>query len=405
MKKLITLYFDSFRGLSREVWVLALITLINRAGTMVIPFLSLYLAESKGFSLTEIAWIMSAFGLGSVAGSWLGGFLNDRVGYYKAMVFSLLSSGIMFILVQYGEQFWAICSLVFLVILFADIFRPAMFVALKAYSKVENQTRSLSLIRLAINLGFAVGPAIAGFLIYNWSYSSLFWVDGVTCFAAALVLLYALNPKKSVVIQEKEELESPQSAYKDGQFMLFFVGMMCMAFVFLQYFSTVPLYYSQAYGLSEEYIGLILGFNGFLVFVVEMPLMKYLEKSKKAVTYYVIIGMLLLTLSFAVLNVFSGVWVLWVGIALMSFSEIYAFPFSNKYAMNRSKRGKAGQYMALYSISFSVAHIIGHNTGFQLIEKSGYNFTWWIMTIISLLGVFFIYLLYRQQKLKSKIKI
>lgn len=45
MKTLFSNYINTFRGLSQEVWWLALITLINRAGTMVIPFLSLYLTE------------------------------------------------------------------------------------------------------------------------------------------------------------------------------------------------------------------------------------------------------------------------------------------------------------------------------------------------------------------------
>jgi hypothetical protein len=35
----------------------------------------------------------------------------------------------------------------------ADMFRPAMFVSLATYSKPENRTRSLTLVRLAVNLG------------------------------------------------------------------------------------------------------------------------------------------------------------------------------------------------------------------------------------------------------------
>ena len=84
MKKLYFNYLDTFRGLSKEVWWLALITLINRAGTMVIPFLSLYLTKSLGFTLENVGWIMTCFGVGSVAGSWLGGKLTDKIGYYKA---------------------------------------------------------------------------------------------------------------------------------------------------------------------------------------------------------------------------------------------------------------------------------------------------------------------------------
>ena len=87
MSKLFNNYLNTFKGLSQEVWWLALITLINRAGTMVIPFLSLYLTKSLHFTLSDVGWIMSAFGLGSVFGSWIGGKLTDKIGFYKFFLF------------------------------------------------------------------------------------------------------------------------------------------------------------------------------------------------------------------------------------------------------------------------------------------------------------------------------
>ena len=95
----------------------------------------------------------------------------------------------------------------------ADMFRPAMFVALSAYSKHENKTRSVTLIRLAINLGFSAGPAIGGLIITTMSYGGLFWVDGITCMIAAIVLLNVLHPKKAKIL-DMEINPNPKSAYK-----------------------------------------------------------------------------------------------------------------------------------------------------------------------------------------------
>ena len=117
MKRLFNNYINTFRGLSHEVWWLALITLINRAGTMVVPFLSLYLKENLHFSMSNVGWIMSAFGLGSVAGSWLGGKLTDKIGYYKVMVYSLWLTGLLFIGLQFLSSFASICFGVFVVML------------------------------------------------------------------------------------------------------------------------------------------------------------------------------------------------------------------------------------------------------------------------------------------------
>lgn len=397
--KLFRAYFDSFKGLSKEVWWLSLITLINRAGTMVIPFLSLYLTEDKSFSLTQVAWIMTSFGLGSVCGSWLGGFLNDRIGSYKTMLFSLFSSGILFVLTQYANTPYAIAALIFAVMLCADIFRPAMFVALRLYSKPENQTRSVSLIRLAINLGFSAGPALGGILIYQLGYASLFWVDGITCIGAMFLLLYVLHPKRAVQQEEDDSKITTRSPYTDSTYLLFCLGMLLFGFVFLQYFSTVPLFYRNSFHLSEEYIGLLMGFNGLLVFFLEMPIIHYFEKFKTNLSHYILFGLVLLLLSFLVFQLSAWIGILWLGMLLMSIGEIFVFPFSNSFAMRRAKGGKMGQYMALYSISFSLAHIFGHNIGLQLINFNGYTFTWWIFCGLCILAIgLFLWIGYRTKE-------
>ena len=158
MKYIINLYMNSFKGLRKEVWWLALITFINRSGTMVIPFLSLYLTADLGFTKEQTGWIMSAFGLGSLIGSWIGGKLTDRLGYYPVMFFTLTLSGLMFIGLQFIKSFEGFVAGIFFLMVIADGFRPAMYVAIGTYSRPENRTRSVTLIRLAINLGFSAGP-------------------------------------------------------------------------------------------------------------------------------------------------------------------------------------------------------------------------------------------------------
>lgn len=390
-------YANTFKGLSYEVWWLSLITLINRAGTMVVPFLSLYLTKSLDFSLSDVGWIMSAFGAGSVLGSWLGGKLTDRIGYYKIMVFSLVTSGLLFIGLQYLKSFVEIAIGVFVLLAVADMFRPAMFVALSAYSKPQNKTRSVTLIRLAINLGFSAGPAIGGYIIYNMSYGGLFWVDGITCIAAGLLLLQVLHPKKSKTLDEVIN-ENPESAYRDVPYLLFLFAMLLFSICFLQYFSTIPLFYKDIHFLSEQNIGLLLGLNGLLVFLVEMPAVKILEDRKYNKIVLIIIGALLTSLSFLVLNLTSWVGVLIAGMILMSVGEIIAFPFSNAFALERAKRGNQGEYMALYSIAFGIAQTFGHNTSMQLVDEFGFEFTWYASSILMIICILFLIALKQRMK-------
>lgn len=387
MKHLFNLYINSFKGLSPEVWWLALITLINRAGTMVVPFLSLYLTEDLKFTLPQVGWIMSAFGLGSVVGSWIGGKLTNHIGGYRTMILSLVGSGFLFIGVQFLHTFNTLLIGIFLVMLIADMFRPAMFVALSAYSKPENKTRSITLIRLAINLGFAGGPAVGGLIITAIGYGGLFWVDGLTCIFAGLLILKILNPKRAPSMDDVSPNHSA-SPYKDGVFLLFILAMCVFGLAFMQFFSTIPIYYKDVHALTEFEIGLLFGANGFLIFLVEMPLVKYFEDRKTSTIRLMIIGALMVGFSFVLLNFTSWSGIVVISVLLITMGEIIAFPFSNSFAMNRANRGNKGEYMALYTIAFSFAHIFSHNGGLQLIDKLGFYTTWFIIGGLGLIAVF-----------------
>ncbi len=91
-------------------------------------------------------------------------------------------------------------------------------------------------------------------------------------------------------------------------------------------------------------------------------------------------------LSFILINLTGWVGILIVGMTVLSFGEMIAFPFSNSFALKRAEKGKQGSYMAMYSIAFSISHIFGHNTGMQLMGKFGYDFTWYVMAGVCLVS-------------------
>ncbi|WP_109437226.1 MULTISPECIES: MFS transporter [Aquimarina] len=401
MRKILLQYIDSFSGLSKEVWWLALITLINRAGAMVIPFLSLYLTDDLDFSLEQVGWIMTSYGLGSFTGAWLGGKLSDQIGYYKVILTSLMLTGVSFLAIQYFSSFWSICIGFFILIAIADMARPAFFVALSAYSKPENKTRSLTFIRLAINLGFSAGPALGGLIITSIGYNGLFWVDGITCIIAGFVMIQTLNPKKAKEQDKEIVVKNPIKPYEDGIYIIFLIALALFGFIFVQYFSTLPLYYKEIHKLSEEKIGLLLALNGALIFFFEMPLIAYLEKSRFSKIGNVINGFIYTGISFALLLVTPWAGILVVGMIIATLGEMVAFPFGNAFALDRAKKGRQGAYMGLYSMSFSAAHIFGHNSGMQFINQYGYNNTWIFMTCIAVLGTFLLYIV-KQKITKEK---
>ncbi len=378
-------YIDNFKGLSKEIWLLSLVTFINRAGAMVIPFLSLYLVNDKGFTLPKVGWIMTSFGVGSLVGTWVGGKLTDLFGFYEVITASLFLGGIGFIGLQFLDSFLGLCVGIFALIFVADAYRPAIFVACDAYSKPENVTRSIALIRLAINLGFSIGPMIGGLIIARISYGSLFWIDGLSCVAAAILLSLLLKPKE---VQEKTELIERKegiSPYINKLYLLLILIMVLSSIMFVQYFSVVPLYYKEVHLLSEDVIGLILFLNGVIIVLFEMPLVGWLERIKISKTMATFWSMIFLALSFVVLNLSAWAGVLVIGMVLMTIGEMIGSPFTNSLALEMSPKGRKGEYMALYSMSFSLSHIFGHNGGMNLADSLGYDTTWYIMFVALLI--------------------
>jgi len=381
-------YINNFKGFRREVWILAMITFINRAGTMVLPFLSKYLKENLHFTYGEVGWIMVAFGLGSMLGSWLGGKLTDKIGFYKIMVFSLFTSGILFFILQYITSFWGLCLGMFGIMTIADMFRPAMFVSLSVYAKPENRVRALSLVRLAVNLGFAAGPTLGGLIIIGMGYQGLFWVDGSSCIIAILIFVLMVKEKKRIplAVGDNPETIIKKSVYKDKPFWLLLFTIFIIVMVFFQIFTTLLLYHSEKFGLTEFQTGMLLSLNGLLVFLFEMPIVSIVERKNLNKIKIIAYGALCVSFGYLVLLLDSWIPILVISIILLSFGEILAFPFSNAVALNRAPKGQEGEYMGLFTMSFSLAHIACSKTGLDIIAHFGYLTNWIFMGTLGILA-------------------
>lgn len=381
-------YVNNFKGFSREIWILAIITFINRAGTMVLPFLSKYLKEDLHYSYGEVGWIMVSFGVGSMLGSWLGGKLSDKIGFYKVMIFSLFTSGVLFFVLQFITSFWGLCFGMFSIMTIADMFRPAMFVSLGAYAKPENRTRALTLVRLAVNLGFAAGPALGGLIIMGLGYKGLFWADGSTCIVSILIFALLVKEKtKSVFIDKEHPGEIlTHSVFKDKPFWIFLFTSFLTAMIFFQIFTTLPLYHHDQYGLTEFQTGLLMTLNGLMIFFLEMPIVSYFERKKTNKIQIILRGSLLMAMSYFVLLYNGWAGILIVSILFITIGEMFAFPFSNSFAMGRAPKGHEGRYMALYTMSFSLAHIMSSKSGMEIIGHFGYQANWIVMGSLGIVG-------------------
>jgi predicted MFS family arabinose efflux permease len=371
----ISLYKISFTGLSRESWLLSFIMLINRSGTMVLPFMTLYLTgKEMNRSLSEAGFVMALFGFGSIVGAYFGGKFSDKVGFYKVQLFALLAGGCMFMILGQVKSYPLICVCTFLLSMMNEAFRPANSSAIAFYSTAENRTRSYSLNRLSINLGWAVGASIGG-LIAAYDYELLFWVDGITNLMAAFLLFTFLKPAVQNRKKEAHTDEVPESisAYRDKTYLWFIVCMTLFSLCFVQLFATIPKYFRDDLLLNEKHIGLLMAVNGVIIVAIEMVMVYTLEKRNRGNTY-IVIGVILCALSFlSLLLPGKPGCIALMMILFISFGEIVAMPFMTTFWIQRTNDRNRGQYAALYTISWGLGNTLGPFLCSALVDASNFR--------------------------------
>jgi predicted MFS family arabinose efflux permease len=404
VNKVIHSYRASFSGLSRETWLLSLVMLINRAGTMAVPFMSLYVTVKLGRSLAEAGLIITLFGVGSVCGALIGGFLTDRVGFRWVQIVSAISSGCMFILYGFIKDFTTLCFLTVLLSLVADALRPANHAAIASYSTPENLTRSYTLNRLAINLGWSLGGAMGG-LLAAIDYQLLFFVEGGTNILAGgliwMILPWTAQSAKKFTMKVQRPAGVLQP-WQDALFMRFIIFATLFTTAFFLVFRLVPVYWRTEWNINERGIGLLLGLNGLIIAFLEMVLVRRWEKRGNNFRYIILgsvacaFGYLLLMLPHG-----NGMALALIFIIMITIAEMLAFPFISSFIMMRATEHNRGAYATANTLSWSVAQIIGPSGGGWIAEHFGFSWLWGALILLCLFTSWGFYTVIQKQKVLS----
>lgn len=361
---------------------------------MVVAFMSVYCIRKLHFDTPHAGYIMALFGVGAICGGFAGGKLTDKFGFYDLQVGALISGGLLFFVVGYQHTFLSLGICIFVLSLCNESVRPANSSAIAHYSSDKNKTRSVSLNRLAINLGWAVGGGLGG-LVASINYHLLFWVDGGTNILAAILLLI-LMPKSKIVktIKKSDKTAIRISAYRDFTYLLFILLASLYFICFYEFMIMEPAFYKIDWHFGEKFIGFLLALNGILIALVEMVMIHNLE-GKRHGLIYTTIGILLGAVGFALINLVpAGVITAILIVILITFSEMLCMPFMNSFWISRSTHNNRGEYAALYSMSWSAAQIVAPIIGGIVIARGGFELLWWVLggiSLVSATGFTFLY--------------
>lgn len=361
---------------------------------MVLPFLGIYMTNALGFTFKETGTVLACYGVGAAIGSVLGGWLTDKAGHFKTQAMSLFLTVPVFFILPLLKTPALLAGGVFVLSVIADTFRPANSVSVSYYAKPENITKAFSLNRMAINLGFSIGPALGGVLSlisYNW----LFYGNAVMACVAGCVFYFYFNGRKGnakVTVKHNTTPVKPKSPYNDRVFIVFNVLCSLYAICFFQLLSTLPLFYKTEHKLEEEAIGLILGFSGFVVFALEM-LMVHIAERKLTPLQVIVLGTVLCGVSFAMLNLTGGLLVLYGAMFVLCLSEILVMPFIATVTIRRSTEANRGAYMGFSSLAYALAHIVSPYIGTRIAGNFGFESLWYstaLATVLIATGFYFV---------------
>jgi predicted MFS family arabinose efflux permease len=394
-QKIIQEYRAAFSGIPSKVWLLAFVVLVNRSGSMVLFFLTLYLTSQLGFTISEAGQFFSIYGAGALIGAFAGGWLSDRIGPYRVQLFSLMATGIGFIWLGYQTTPDTIALTLFFVAIVAESFRPANAASVSACSTKEIRARSFGLNRQAINLGVAIGPAVGG-LLARMEYHYIFWADGLTCLAGAVLLMRYFHDDPNLKRKDRSSSLPLRMPWRDTGFHIILGLTMILGMVFMQTFNTWPMYLKSIYLLTEDRIGLLMALNGVLIILIEMPLLRRIEKLPRS--NMLAFGAFLLLAGFAMTGLGTAIWFAALTVIIWTVGEMLVFPLTSALIADRADDRNIGAYMGMYTFNFSLTMIVGPVLGTYAYDFIGPDAVWIAIAILAvpvaagfrLLGRFFI---------------
>lgn len=372
-------------GLPKNMWILFFATLINRAGTMVLPFLALYLTKEENISAADAGLIIFFYGAGALVTAPYAGKLSDKFGALKIMRISLIASGIMFFLYPFFHSYWVIIGFTFLLSVISEAFRPANLALIADVVTPRQRKPAYALNRLAINLGMSIGP-VAGGLLAAVDFDIIFYVDGATSILAGIFLI--LTPWDKNISHEDDNTPAPilgrLGVFGDKKMIIFFAASLPMIIVFFQHIGAMPLFLVNELKYSEAEFGIFAVINTVLIILIEVPLNDYLKhwSDKKSM----IVGAVLCAVGFGTMAFARDTHTIVATIFIWTFGEMISFPAMANYIADNSPKEKRGEYMGFLQITFSVGFALGPWLGTLIYDGYGSVVLWLSMFIIGMIS-------------------
>jgi MFS family permease len=368
------------RSLPRAAWVLFLGIFLNRFGTFVIPFLTLYM-KRNGYTLTDAGIAIGAYGAGTFFASFFGGYLADHIGRRKTIALSMFGGALTMLLLSGASSKWAIILITALNGMTGELYRPASSALLADLVPSGQRIIAFSAYRMSLNAGWAFGPATAGFLA-NRSFLWLFAGDALTSILFGIVAWFALPHGVRSSTAESGWGPAVRSIRQNRDFIQLLAASIFIAFIFYQISSTYSLFVTDL-GYTPETYGALISFNGFVVVCLELLVSNYTRRfdPRRAIA----LGYCLAGLGFGLNAFVTEIPWLALGVFILTIGEMSSIPVAAAYIANVAPANMRGRYMGAHGLTWALTLTFAPALGMILYSK-GPQYLWLSCALSGVIG-------------------
>jgi MFS family permease len=343
-----------------SAWVLFAGSFVNRLGSFVLPFITLYLTSERGYTAPQAGVAIAAYGLGGIAAQAVGGLIADRLGRRNTIAFSMFAAAGLTLALYNASTLLAIYPLMCLLGAAAEMYRPAAGALIADLLPPDQRVTAFTLYRLAVNIGWAVGLALGGFVLEH-SAVLLFVADAASSVVFGIVALVALPHGTRTAKHEEAHLATARSSIlADKGFLLFLAAVLITGAVYAQNASTFPLHLRD-HGFAPSTYGLLQALNGLLIVLFELPVIAWTQRRNKF--SMIALGELLIGLGFCSLLIAEQIPALVAMVVIWSLGEMVESPVASTIAADRAPVHARGRYQSAYGAMFGLAWMIGPIVG------------------------------------------
>ncbi|WP_432662121.1 MFS transporter [Wukongibacter baidiensis] len=375
------------------------------------PFLTMFLTSNLGLGEKRAGFYVMLSSFAFAFGSLFGGKIADVVGRKNTFIIFQGVAAICFIPCGFLGNSMIIPWLVILSTFFIGGARPATSAMLIDVTTPENRKEAFSLLYLGMNIGLAVGPLIAGFLLYRNYIKFLFLGDAATTFIALILIgIYIKDTMPSdEEIRESQDSSSEERAeegnivsvlLKRPMLLTFAIISIIISFVYSQFTFSIPIQTNELFGeIGKKYFGIIMTTNALTVTLLTVFVTNATKRIKPILN--MVISAIFYAIGFGMIFYINNLSLLVVSTVIWTIGEIIGHTNSGVYIANHTPISHRGRFNAILPMISGAGYSIGPMIMGGVIENSGVKVVWPVVFILSIVSATLMYGLYLIEKKKK----